>query len=204
MDNNVYGEDIVKLNLEKYGLAYLEGKNALTLEPADMDKLLVALGDDEISLNVPIPCTAETVRQVLAYSICRRCGRCCLPNPLNPRSPGVEVFEEELKSMTEYLNLPFEDVKRKTSVGHVTSYAYQVIELGFTRWLPLPCPFYSREQNGCLAYATRGIVCQVYPVVFTGDDTSMSIRVTCEYGKDIIREVYRRLRTEDPTLEITL
>src|SRR3990172_6779280 len=91
--------EIERLDLSKYRFAYLEGSNILALSDADMDKLLKALGDDDISLNIPIQCTPYNVQKILSYSECRRCGKCCIPNPLNPTNPGVEVFEEELKSI---------------------------------------------------------------------------------------------------------
>jgi Fe-S-cluster containining protein len=199
-----YGEEIYKLNLGKYGLSELDGKNILDLEKSDLDKLLKALGDDDIALNLPIPCTEENVNDLLALSECRKCGRCCRPNPLNPASPGIEVFEDELKAITDLLKLNYEDVKKQTKVGSVTPYAFQMIKLGFTRWLPLPCPFYNGEQNVCRAYSARSRVCQVYPIIFTGDDDYVSIRVTCEYGRDIVAGACKRLKEKDPNLEITL
>jgi Fe-S-cluster containining protein len=123
---------------------------------------------------------------------------------MNPGSPGVEVFEEELKTIGNYLHSPYESLKEKTAVGQVGSYPFQLTKLGFTRWLPLPCPFYSVEQNKCQVYPARAAVCRIYPVIFTGDDTYMSIRVTCDYGKDLIIGAYERLRTSDPNLEIKL
>ncbi len=68
MENDVYGEDIEKLDLKKYGLSRLGGSNLLTLNAADMQALLTALGDDDISLNLPLQCSAESVREVLSYS----------------------------------------------------------------------------------------------------------------------------------------
>jgi Fe-S-cluster containining protein len=204
MENNKYGEEITRLDLAKYGLSDLEGKNILTLERSDMDRVLVALGNDDISLNIPIPCTPENVQKVLSYSECRRCGSCCIPNPLNPGSPGIEAFEDELKSIASYLKLLYDDLKKKTQVGQVTSYPYQVVKLGYTRWLPLPCPFYDAEQNACQVYLVRPIVCKTFPVIFTGDDTYMSIKVSCDYGKDIVIEVCKRLRASDPYLEIMI
>src|SRR3972149_7014913 len=97
--DKMYGEEIDRLDLARYGLSDLVGKNLVPPDRSKMDRLLAALGDDDISLNVPIPCTVDNVREVLSYSECRRCGRCCRPNPLNPESPGIEVFEEELKAM---------------------------------------------------------------------------------------------------------
>ncbi len=197
-------EEITRLDLEQYGLSYLEGRNMVTLDRSDMDKLLIALGNDEISLNIPIPCTPDNVRAVLSRSECRRCGRCCVPNPSNPGSPGVEVFEEELSSIADHLHLPCVTLRQRTIAGKLVPYAFQTTKLGFTRWLPLPCPFYSAEQNGCQVYSVRAVVCKIYPVVFTGDDTYMSIRVTCDYGKDVIIGAFERLRTSDPNLEIKL
>ena len=203
MEKHIYGEDIVKLDLKKYALSRLEGRNLLTLDASDMQTLLVALGDDDISLNLPLPCTADSVNEVLSYSECRRCGRCCRPNPLNPASLGVEVFEEELISIAEHLHEPYDALKAKTSAGNVTPYAFQMVKLGFTRWLPLPCPFYA-EEGGCRAYPVRAVVCRSYPIIFTGDDTCMSIRVTCDYGKDLVSAVCKRLTSSDPALEISL
>jgi hypothetical protein len=69
-------QDIDRLDLNKYGLKYLEGSNLLALSEEDMDKLLKSLGEDDISLNIPIKCTPYNVQRVLAYSHCRGCGRC--------------------------------------------------------------------------------------------------------------------------------
>jgi Fe-S-cluster containining protein len=202
-EESVYGEEIDKLDLKKYGLSDLDGKNILALDRSEMHRLLSALGDDDISLNVPLPCTPENVQEVLSYSECRRCGRCCIPNPLNPSSPGIEVFEEELKAIADHLDRPYEEVRSATSVGNVTAYAFQAVKLGFTRWLPLPCPFY-RDAEGCAAYSVRAVVCKTYPIIFTGDDSYMSIRVTCDYGKDLFIAVCERIIRENPGLEITL
>ncbi len=204
MENDKYGEEIHRLDLEKYGLSDLEGRNILTLQRSDMDRLLAALGNDDISLNIPTPCTPENVRELLTYSECRRCGRCCISNPLNPESPGIEAFEDELKSIASHLNTTYEALKEKTEVGQVVSYPYQVIRLGFTRWLPLPCPFFDKEQNECQVYPVRPVVCKTFPVIFTGDDTYMSIKVTCGYGKDIIIEACKRLRANDLDLKIEI
>ncbi len=197
-------EEIDRLDLDKYGLSYLAGRNMVTLDRGDLHKLLLALGNDEISLNLPVPCTADNVREVLARSECRRCGRCCLPNPANPESPGVEVFEEELNAIANHLHVPVETLARNTVAGKTVPYSFQLIRLGFTRWLPLPCRFYDAERNGCQVYPVRAVVCQVYPIVFTGDDTYMSIRVTCDYGKDVFIGALESLRASNPGLEITL
>jgi Fe-S-cluster containining protein len=205
MQNNkdVYGEDIERLNLSQYGLSRLWGENLAALEPKDLEELLIALGNDEISLNLPLPCTKENVFELLTYSTCRECGKCCKPNPNNPMSPGIEVFEDELKVIAESCGKPFEELKKKAKPGSMSSFSFQVKELGFTRWLPLPCPFHD-EKTGCTVYGSRAMVCQIYPVIFTGDDQAISVRATCEYGRDIITKTLERLRKENPDIQIPL
>jgi Fe-S-cluster containining protein len=114
------------------------------------------------------------------------------------------VFEEELRSIAECLQVSAEALRQRTLAGKTVPYAFQPTRLGFTRWLPLPCPCYSVEQNGCQAYAARAVVCRIYPIVFTGDDSYMSIRVTCDYGKDVLVGALQRLRASDPQLEMKL
>ena len=106
--------------------------------------------------------------------------------------------------MAQSVSERYDDIKRSTRAGHSVSYPYQIVKLGFTRWLPLPCPFYSDAAGGCRAYEPRGAVCRAYPVIFTGDDSYMSIRVTCDYGKDVLRSAYRRMLRDDPRSEIIL
>ena len=104
-------QKIYRLDLEKYGLSHLTGRNILALTGSDMDKLLNALGNDDISVNVPVPFNPDNVKELLSQSECRRCGKCCIPNPLNPRSAGVEVFEDELKLIAHHLHSPYETLK---------------------------------------------------------------------------------------------
>ncbi len=197
-------QEIDRLDLEQYGLSYLEGSNLLALTGSDMDKLLRALGKDDISLIVPLPCTPDNVQRVLSYSECRRCGDCCIPNPLNPGSPGVEVFEDEIKSIAGYLHMTEEALKEMTVQGKIVPYPFQVTKLTFTRWLPLPCPYYIEESNRCRIYPVRPIVCKVHPIVFTGDNTSFAIKVNCDYGKDLVKSAFGYVRENDPDLEIKL
>ena len=82
-------QKIYRLDLEKYGLSHLKDKNILTLSGSDLDELLNALADDDISLDVPIPCTPYNVEGVLSYSECRRCGKCCII--FNPKKQKWEL-----------------------------------------------------------------------------------------------------------------
>ncbi|MFC1953548.1 YkgJ family cysteine cluster protein [Chloroflexota bacterium] len=195
-------EDIDKLDLEKYELSYLEGRNLLTLTDSDMDKLLNALGNDDISLIVPLPCTSENVQRILSYSECRRCGKCCIPNPLNPDSPGVEIFEDELKEIAAYLGTPYETLKQETVTGKILAIPFQQTRLSFTRWSPLPCPYYIETSGECRVYPVRPVVCKVHPIVFGGNIPYFTIKVNCDYGKDLIKGAFRDLRKENPELII--
>ncbi len=205
MNGKIYEpKEIDKLDLEKYGLAYLEGRNILTLDVPDMDRLLEALGNDDISLNVALPCTPQVIQQLLSVSECRRCGRCCIPNPLNPDSPGVEVFRDELRSIADYLNTTYEALENESVRGKVVPHPFDITKISFTRWLPLPCPFHDDAPDSCRIYPERPVVCKIHPVIFTGDPESVAIKVNCDYGKEILKEAYKWVREREPDLEILL
>ena len=198
-------QEIERLDLARYGLGYLEGSNILALAEPDMDKLLTALGNEDISLNIPIPCTPYNVQKVLAYGECRRCGKCCIPNPLNPTNPGVEVFDEELKSIASHTGLPFETLQERTARSKVVPHPFGALtKLSFTRWLPLPCPYYDERGMGCRIYSVRPIVCSIHPAVFTEDNTQISIKANCDYGKDLIKAAFRDVRKKNPEMVIKL
>ncbi|GEM_PF-1039786 len=198
-------QDIDRLDLARYGLAYLESSNILALSEPDMDKLLTALGNEDISLYIPIPCTPYNVQKILDYARCRNCGRCCIPNPMNPTNPGVEVFEEELKKIAGHTGLPFETLQERTTRSKVVPHPFQdPTKLSFTRWLPLPCPYHDAEAGACRIYPVRPIVCSIHPVVFTEDNTQISIKANCDYGKEIIKAAFKDVRKRNPELVIKL
>src|SRR4030042_4720831 len=115
--NDYESEEIFKLDLEKYGVSHLEGENILTLNEQDRDERLEALGNDDISLTVSLPCTPDVMFELLSTSECRRCGKCCQPNPLNTASPGIEVFKEELTEIARFLQVPYQFLEEKTMPG---------------------------------------------------------------------------------------
>lgn len=197
--------EIYKLDLARYGLAYLDGANLLDITEEDMDKLLKALGDEDISLNIPIPCTPYNVQEMLTYGTCRNCGRCCIPNPLNPGNPGVEVFEDELKKIAAHLGVPYEELKASTAVGKIVPHPFNGVQkLSFTRFLPLPCPYRDEETKTCRIYPVRPIVCVIHPAVFTEDNTQTSIKANCEYGKEIIKAALKEVKRKNPQMVIAL
>jgi len=129
-------QDIEKLDLARYGLACLEGSNILALSEPDMDKLLKALGDEDISLYIPVPCTPYNVQKILSYGQCRNCGKCCIPNPLNPTNPGVEVFENELKAIAEHTGFTYETLQERTVRSKVVAHPFEPTKLYFRPFFP--------------------------------------------------------------------
>ena len=202
--NDYESEEIFKLDLEKYGVSHLEGENILTLKERDLDTLLEALGNDDISLTVSLPCTPDVIFELVSTSECRRCGKCCQPNPLNPASPGIEVFKEELTEIARILQVPYEIIEKKTMQGKFVPHPFGWTGLSSTRWLPLPCPFFDHEQNSCGVHSVRPVVCRIHPIIFIGDNTSFSIKLNCDYGKDLIKRAYERVIKNDPDCEIIL
>jgi len=196
-------QEIEKLDLQKYGLSHLEGRNLLDLPDDEMDALLEALGNDDISLNIPMPSTPSNIQRLLNSAECRRCGRCCIANPLNPNSPGVEVFESELRQIAALLQEPYESWVQRTKMGKVALHPVRK-DLSLTRWLPLPCPFYDEEGKGCRVYSARPIVCSIHPVIFTGDDAAISVKANCEYGRDIIKNGLMAAQAAAPDMVIEL
>jgi len=197
-------EVIYSLDLGKYGLKHLGGRDILTLSEEDMDTLLEALGNDDIALNVPIPFGIENVQEILSYSECRKCGRCCNPNPLNPESPGIEVFEKELAAIANYLMQPYEGIKEKTSQGKLAFHPIYPDGLESTRWMPQPCPLLNEEKTACTVHSVRPVVCSIHPIIFTDDKSCITIKANCAYGKDMIKRAYRKAKEDNPYLEIPL
>jgi len=197
-------QKINRLDLDKYGLSHLKGKNILTLQEAELGQLLDALADDDISINLPIPCTPYNVDGVLSYSECRRCGKCCLPNPQNPGSPGIELLEEELTAIANHLKLPLENLIAMTLEGKNIISAHDPTGIVVTRRLPLPCPFYDEKSNECQVYPVRPVVCSIFPIIFGENSTSIEIKVNCDFGKDLAVRATKYLRTNDPDLVLEL
>ena len=188
-----------KLDLDKHGLSYLRGKNVLALINSDIDKYLTALASEDRSVNVPIACTPPNIDWLLSQSKCRKCGKCCIPNPLNPNYPGVEVFEDELKSIAKYLRCSYKFLKKTTAKGKKLYHPDQPNQIATTRWLPLPCPFYDAPTNECRAYEVRSVVCKIYPITTCEGTRYTNIKVNCDYGKDLVKSAIEYLKTKKPS-----
>ncbi len=189
---------VFKLNLEKYGLSHLDRRNILSLSDSNLDAFLDALGKDDISITLPIPFTPENVKDLLSKGTCRKCGGCCIPNPANPRSPGVEVFDDELKIIAHYLQTSYDTLKENTLEGKNQDKPWPLDEVISTRLLSLPCPFYEEKTVGCRIYGVRPLVCMIYPIILGEADESLDIKVNCEYGKEIARGAIADLKRKFP------
>ena len=184
---------MVKLDLEKYGLSYLENKNIHAWTDSDIDKLLDAFANETIAPTVDLPFTPPTVKTLLAKSYCRRCGKCCLPNPLDPDDPGVMVSENELKLIAEHSNFSYKQLKKK-------SVKYKNPDRENVRHLPLPCMFY--HEGECQVYNVRPLVCKIYPITdsLRNGKPYIAINVRCDYGKDLYKSVvnYLKKKSKNP------
>jgi hypothetical protein len=126
------GELSVKLDLQKYGLSHLRDKNPRDWTDTEADRLLDAFAKEDIAPIVNLP-SLQYIEDLLSSSRCRRCGRCCLVNPLKPAHPGIEVFQEELKSISKYLRVSYKSLKRKTRVGRELRNPLAPNEVAITR-----------------------------------------------------------------------
>ena len=189
---------VFRLDLDKYGLSHLYGRNILGIDESDLDRFLDALAKDDISLQIPGVFSPENIREILSRSECRKCGACCVPNPVNPHSPGVELFEDELKIIADKTGMDYESLLAQTTAGKNQDAVYPLNELIGTRLLPLPCPFYIKENKECRIYSTRPLVCTIYPIVFGENDEYVEIKVNCEYGKEAAKGALKALREKNP------
>ena len=186
-----------RFDLSRHGLGHLAGQDVLTLAPNDLDKLLTALGEDDIAVRVPISSTPENMERLLASSECRRCGECCCPVKPNPDNPGIEALEDELHKLADKAGMSYEQLVEKTTRGKPVFHPSYMENVSFTRYLPRPCPFYDVEGKGCPVHSVRPIVCRLHPIVF-GDYGQISIRAKCDYGKDILKAAFKEVRETQP------
>lgn len=187
-----------KLDFEKYGIGHIKGKNVLFISEPDITKYLDALREEDKSVNLPMSPVPQNIIWLLSQSSCRRCGNCCIPNPLNPEHPGVEIFESELKPIAKILHSTSKKIKKKTIKGKLINNPLQPTESEMTLRFPLPCPFFISESKQCLVYPVRPVVCKIYPVLSGETFSYTEVKVNCDYGKDIVRNAIRVLRQQRP------
>jgi Fe-S-cluster containining protein len=73
-----------------------------------------------------------------------------------------------------------------------------------TRWMPQPCPFLNEEKTACTVHKIRPVVCSIHPIIFTDDMSAITIKANCAYGRDMIKQAYKKAKEMNPGLEIPL
>lgn len=193
-----------RLDLDEYGIGHLKGKSVLHIGESDVRKYLDALGKEDRSVHLPISPTPENILRLVSQSDCRRCGRCCMPNPLNPTHPGVEVFESEIRPIARHLHTSRKKIKSKTTRGKSIINPLDPTESEMTRRFPLPCPFFISRSRQCHIYPVRPIICKTYPVLSGDSFSDTEVKVNCDYGKDIVIHAISALKQRDSGIQILI
>jgi len=184
------GKSLIKLDLKKYGLSNLSQKPTSDWTSSEIEKLMDAFAKEDIAPVVSFPYIAlSKVDELLRKSYCRRCGRCCLPNPVDPLHPGVEVSEHELKLMKKKFHISHSCLKERTHVGRQVTHPVRPSEVVTTIYMTLPCMFYDSTKQQCQVYEVRPGVCKTFPIRSGENAMSLAIDVRCDYGRDIYRSL---------------
>ena len=128
-------------------------------------------------------------------SRCRRCGKCCIPNPIFPNHPGIMVLKEDLIRISKHTNYSLKYLNTKTFLNKDPYFAQQ-------RYLPLPCMFYNQKRQECQIYEIRPFICKTYPISDVENQDGITVDVRCDYGKDIFRKAINYLKSESITSAI--
>ena len=186
---------LVDLDLAKYGLGHLAQKRLLDLTGTEIDQVLDAYANEDMA--PPVFNDNGDPRQIdelLSKSYCRGCGKCCLPNPLNPAYPGVEVVEDELERIIKRFHVSHRAIKNGTKKGGQIRNPYPPYQVLSTKRLTQPCMFHDFKKKRCKVYQFRPLVCKIYPLIFNG--SVISLKVNCEYGKDLYRSLIAEIRNK--------
>ncbi len=183
-------KDILRLELDfsRHGLASLKDKPVHTWQDSDIDRLADAYAEENIAPALYGPAfTSDNVRGLLALSHCRRCGKCCLPNPATPEHPGVMVSESDRRRIAENTQYSYKYLKKKAPINNDSPFVPG-------RYLPLPCVFYDNKKGECRVYDVRPLICTTFPLTDIPGRTGIAINVGCDYGKDIYKSVLGQMR----------
>ncbi len=188
---------IKKINLKKYGLAYLEKESIFAWMESDIEKLINAYCNENI---VPIfsmlDCTQQNIDRLLAVSYCQRCGWCCISY-----NKGVPVFENELRLISNHSKYSYDFLKSNTVM-------YKNAEGREVRYLPQPCMFYQKGE--CQIYNIRPFHCRIYPLgreQASNGKVYIGVDVHCNYGKSIYKggiEIVKNLLRQRISIEYGL
>jgi len=186
-----------ELDFKKYNISHLEGKEISKLTDCDIEKIMDAFAAENLAPAIyEIDYSIENINKLLNLSHCRRCGRCCLPNPIDPDYPGVMVLEEDLRMIARHTHYSYKYLKKKAILNKNP-------ELPRRRYLPLPCMFYNKKKKECEIYEIRPLICRTFPITDLPGKNGISINLMCEYGKDIYRSVINKMK-DSPNSRISL
>lgn len=178
--------DGVTLDLNKYGLGHLCGDKFPTDE--EIEKVIAAFLAEGLSPKVTgLEFSKESARALLELSKCRRCGKCCQPNKINPDNPGIFVDEADLAAISKHTKHNLKSLRKVSKINANPKYTVGA------RYLPQPCLFFNKSERGCKIYNYRPFVCGIFPVLYDSNDDFI-IDLGCEYGKDIYRRLIKRRR----------
>jgi Fe-S-cluster containining protein len=178
--------DRPRLDLARHGLTDLARKSVYTLKSAELDRLLAAFAADNIAPVIRgLLFSRSNIDRLLALSDCRRCGQCCLPNPVTPLYPGAMVYDKELKLIAARSRYTHKQLTKRAPMNKDPN-------LPARRFLPFPCMFYRKGK--CEVYELRPLACRVYPLTDVPGGGGVSINVRCDYGKEIYKGVITRQR----------
>ncbi len=178
-------------DLAGYGLAHLAEKPRSAWNEAEIDRLLEVFSKEDIYPAFNIEFTPPNIDELLKLGSCRRCGRCCLPNPAKPGDRGIMVHEDELKQIAQATGISYKELLKNTSRDKNPGRKH-------FRLIGYPCLFYS--DKGCRAYENRPTICSVYPVTnFVRSDGThdIKINVKCDYGRDIYKALHRIMARQE-------
>jgi len=178
------------------GISHLWQRPPWDWTTTEVDQVLDVFAQEDIAFEVKVRLSPPEIQELLQESYCRQCGKCCLPNPLNPSYPGVEIFEDELKSIAKHYHIPYKSLRKQTRTGKKFTNPNQPNEIASTTWMALPCRFFNPKEKQCQVYDFRPFVCKTYPVILTENDGLVAIKVGCDYGKDLCRSFIAGLKRQ--------
>ena len=176
----------VELDFEKYGLSHLRSANLTRWSDSDVEKIMDAFVAENIGPVLSGPLfTPDNMIGLLGTSYCRCCGKCCLPNPRDPKNRGVILCKEDLALMAKHSRYSYRYLTKRGLI-HPDPNSPR-------RWhLPLPCMFYDQKNRRCTIYEIRPLVCRLFPMprlIEVERQVGIPLSVGCEYGKDIFRNL---------------
>ena len=179
---------VLELDLAKHGLAFLKNQPLPTWQDSDIDRLIAAFASENIAPALYGPAfTPANVQGLLALSYCRRCGKCCLPNPSKLEHPGVMVSEQDLRQIAKNSGYTYKYLKKKTQLSKDPNFVQG-------RYLPLPCVFYDKKKSECQIYDVRPLICRTFPITDIPGRVGIAVNVGCDYGKDIYKSILGQMR----------